>query len=36
MPAPAQGDRCAQSGDPSPDDDHAHAEMIWRHAIQRN
>jgi hypothetical protein len=25
MPAPAQTDGCAQSGDPSADDDHAHA-----------
>jgi hypothetical protein len=36
VPVPAQADRCAQSGDPSPDDDHAHAEMIWRRASQRN
>jgi hypothetical protein len=36
MPAPAQADRCAQSGDPSADDDHAHAEMICVKPIQRN
>jgi hypothetical protein len=36
MPAPAQADRGAQSSDPSPDDDHAQAAMIWRRAIQRN
>jgi hypothetical protein len=36
VPAPAQADRCAQPGDPCPDNDHTHAEMIRRRAIQRN
>jgi hypothetical protein len=32
---PAQGDRGAQSSDPSPDDDHAHGVIIWRRSAPR-
>ena len=33
---PAQGDRSAQSSDPSPDDDHAHGVIIRRQDRKRN